>query len=207
MYAIAQKAAFETCAIPEDILRKRERLAKRSTQPETDAEPPQAKPKKTKKTANKKRWLKQMEGLDVCDRMLRDLVRSGVSAFVNNSLKDYEALAKQMNDYYLPGIQRQLVTLIAAARTAQTSEGTYDAVFTELLRLNQTVKQGRQYLNKKLQDQPVTPEEKGIEEGLGTIWNLSDLKEQGFEIGEQSLIQLGSGRKRRRNTSGKKTAY
>ena len=60
-----------------------------------------------------------MEGLDVCDRMLRDLVRSGVSAFVNNSLKDYEALAKQMNDYYLPGIQRQLVTLIAAARTAQ----------------------------------------------------------------------------------------
>lgn len=64
-------------------------------------------------------------------------------------------------------------------------------MFTELLRLNQTVKQGRQYLNKKLQDQPVTPEEKGIEEGLGTIWNLSDLKEQGFEIGEQSLIQLG----------------
>lgn len=191
LYAIAQKAAFETGAIPEDILRKRERLAKRSTQPETEAEPPQAKPKKTKKTANKKRWLKQLEGLDVCDRMLRDLVRSGVSAFVNNSLKDYEALAKQMNDYYLPGIQRQLVTLIAAARTAQTSEGTYDVVFTELLRLNQTVKQGRQYLNKKLQDQPVTLEEKGIEEGLGTIWNLSDLKEQGFEIGEQSLIQLG----------------
>ena len=70
--------------------------------------------------------------MDVCDRMLRDLVRSGVSAFVNNSLKDYEVLAKQMNDYYLPGIQRQLVTLIAAARTAQTSEGTYDElVFTE----------------------------------------------------------------------------
>ena len=88
LYAIAQKAAFETGAIPEDILRKRERLAKRSTQPETEAEPPQAKPKKTKKTANKKRWLKQLEGLDVCDRMLRDLVRSGVSAFVNNSLKD-----------------------------------------------------------------------------------------------------------------------
>ena len=37
----------------------------------------------------------------------------------------------------------------------------------------------------------MTLEEKGIEEGLGTIWNLSDLKEQGFEIGEQSLIQLG----------------
>ena len=115
-------------------------------------------------------------------------MRSGVSAFVNSSLKVYEATTKQRNDYYLSGIQHQLVTLIAAACTVKTSEGTYDAGFTEFLRLNQTIKQGRKSLNKKLQDQPVTPKEKGIEKGLGMIWNLSDLKEQGFEIGEQSLI-------------------
>ncbi len=62
-------------------------------------------------------------------------MHSGVRAFVNSSLKAYEAMA-----------------------------------------------------NKKLQDQAVAPEEKGIEEGFGMIGNLSGLKEQGFETGEQSLI-------------------
>lgn len=96
---------------------------------------------------------------------------------VNNSLKDYEALAKQMNDYYLPGIQQPLVTLDRGGAHRSDFRGNLRRGVYRTFAAEPDGKAGRQYLNKKLQDQPVTPEEKGIEEGLGTIWKSQRLEE------------------------------
>lgn len=190
LYAIMKSKDFEICEIPEDIIKKRERLNKRN-QPKDEVELQSDKPKKVKKTANKKRWNKQLEGLVVCETMLQDITRMGVAAFTNSNLKDYETIAKQMNDYYLPGIQRQITILIYEAKQALQVDAVYDGVIRQLLHLHQIVKKAKQYLNKKLNEEALTADDKIMEELIGHIWNLNELQEQGFYVENQELIQLG----------------
>lgn len=188
LYAIMNNSCFELCEIPEDIIKKRERLNKRN-QPKDEEESKVAKPKKVNKTANKKRWNKQLEGLGVCETMIQDITRMGVAAFTNSNLKDYEAIAKSMNDYYLPGIQRQILMLIYEASCA--GDATYDGVITQLVQLHQILKKAKAYLNKKIKEEEITEDDKIMEEFLGHIWNLNELKKQGFYVENQELIQLG----------------
>lgn len=190
LYAIMKSKDFEVCEIPEDIIKKRERLNKRN-QPKDEEENKAAKPKKINKTANKKRWNKQLEGLGMCETMLQDITRMGIAAFTNSNLKDYEAIAKQMNDYYLPGIQRQILMLIYEAHCAQQQNAVYDGVIAQLVQLHQIVKKAKSYLNKKINEEEITQDDKIMEELIGHVWNLNELKEQGFYVENQELIQLG----------------
>ncbi|WP_270524738.1 SWIM zinc finger family protein [Longibaculum muris] len=187
LFAIEDKANFEICEIPEDIVKKRERLIKRA-QPKDNTE---KKPKKVNKTGQKKRWMKQKEGLFVCETMLQDITRMGVAAFVNSQLKDYENIAKQMNDYYLPGIQRLILELVIEAKNALTSDAVYDGVIANMLRLYQIVKKGKQYLDKKINEEEITQDDQIMDELLGHVWNLKELKEAGFYEENQEFIQLG----------------
>lgn len=190
LYAIMNGKNFEECEIPEDIIKKRERLNKRN-QPKEEEENTAPKPKKVNKTVHKKRWNKQLEGLSVCETMLVDITRMGVAAFTNSHLKDYEAIAKQMNDYYLPGIQRQITLLVYEATIARQQNATYEEVITQLVHLHQIIKKAKAYLNKKINDEEITQDDKIMEEWIGHVWNLNELKDQGFFLENQELIQLG----------------
>lgn len=190
LYAIWKEDSFEVCEIPDDIIKKRERLNKRN-QPNEETEIQKTKPKNVKKSANKKRWKKQLEGLMVCETMLHDITRMGVAAFTNSNLKDYETIAKQMNDYYLSGIQRQITILIYEAKQALQVEAVYDGVITQLLHLHQIVKKAKQYLNKKINDETLSADDKIMEEVIGHIWKLNELQEQGLYVENQELMQLG----------------
>ena len=110
---------------------------------------------------------------------------------VNSQLKDYENIAKQMNDYYLPGIQRLILELVIEAKNALTSDAVYDGVIANMLRLYQIVKKGKQYLDKKINEEEITQDDQIMDELLGHVWNLKELKEAGFYEENQEFIQLG----------------
>ena len=55
--------------------------------------------------AQKKKLAKQLEGLDMAERMVDDLLTSGLGALAGASAKTYDKLAKDLGSCYLTGPQ------------------------------------------------------------------------------------------------------
>ena len=113
MYEIMKQKPFAPCEIPEDILKKRE---KKQSREEKKAQPPEegtpkAEPK-INKSARTKKLKKQLEGLDLLQKLVQDLLKAGLGTMGSVTLSTYRQLAKQLGDYYLPGPQRLLNKLI-----------------------------------------------------------------------------------------------
>ncbi|MCM1045210.1 MAG: SWIM zinc finger domain-containing protein [Candidatus Gastranaerophilales bacterium] len=204
LYEILAKKNFGVCEIPEDILKKREKKqakeAKSATAQSADeltvSDPEAAKKKasaaKSAKTAKAKKLKKQLEGLDLAARLIRELTRAGLGAMGGTTLKNYEQLAKQLGDYYLPGPQRLLNGLILeiAAFQKDGSEGHYDAAIALLEKFRTLVKKSQQYLSDKLKQEDVEQDDSLLYEELGGIWKLSELEALGRGKADMDLIQL-----------------
>ena len=206
MYEILAKETFGVCEIPEDIQQKREKKkakenkAAEAAKPESEmteeekkkAEKKKASAAKTAKNARVKKLKTQLEGLDLVEKVVNDLMSAGLGTLGGASLKTYQQLAKQMGDYYLPGPQRlcnQLLIEITAFQKDQ-NEAHYDAAISVLEKLWTLIKKSRQYLNEKLEKDDVTLEDTVLYEELGGIWKLSELEELGKSKKDASLMQL-----------------
>lgn len=190
LYAIEKKRGFSTMDIPEDILKKRERLKKRKDGNEEVSQEP---PKKTKKTANNKRLESQLKGIEIAMLMVKDIASMGLAAFTNSKEADYEAIAKQMSDHYIPGVQKQILQLIYEGKRIRQSEtcAEYDKLIKQIIDLQVFLKKAQAYLMKKIEQKPCEKEEAVLEEKLGHVWKLKELKEEGWYVENQELIQLG----------------
>ncbi|MDE5697054.1 MAG: SWIM zinc finger family protein [Lachnospiraceae bacterium] len=206
MYEILAKKEFGICEVPEDIQKKREKKqakenkANEAAKPEsemTEEEKKQAEKKKasaarTAKNARVKKLKSQLEGLDLVEKVVNDLMSAGLGTIGGASLKTYQQLAKQMGDYYLPGPQRlcnQLLIEITAFQKDQ-DESHYDAAISVLEKLWTLIRKSRQYINEKLENDDVTLEDTVLYEELGGIWKLSELEELGKSKKNASLMQL-----------------
>ena len=129
------------------------------------------KPKKTStasKAAKTKKIKKQIEGLDLLKDVMSQITGSGVAACADKAFdKKYDELAKQLGDYYLPGVQiifkrflkylRTDKDLIELENTKQkdseyyNEEFLFNLVVKELTKLRYIEKRARDYLNKKLE--------------------------------------------------------
>ena len=80
MFEILEKKEFEECEIPEDILKKREKKksSEQSGAKEEGAKKPAAKPSKAAKSAKLKKMKKQLEGLELLDQMITELLKAGL---------------------------------------------------------------------------------------------------------------------------------
>lgn len=194
LYAIQKQTGFSKIDIPEDILKKRERLKNRKDgkEEETSQEQPK-KTKNTRKTANKKRFESQLEGIQIAMLMVKDIMTMGLAAFTNSKVSDYEAIARQMSDHYIPGVQKQILQLIYEGQRIRQSEtnAEYDRLIKQIIDLQAFLKKAQGYLTKKMAQQPCEKEEAVLEEKLGHIWKLKELKEEGWYVENQELIQLG----------------
>ncbi|MEZ3477034.1 MAG: SWIM zinc finger family protein, partial [Lachnospiraceae bacterium] len=206
MYEMLAKKTFDICEIPEDIQKKREKKqakenkAAEVAKPESEmteeekkkAEKKKASAAKTAKNARVKKLKTQLEGLDLVEKVVNDLMSAGLGTIGGASLKTYQQLAKQMGDYYLPGPQRlcsQLLIEITAFQKDQ-DESHYDAAISVLEKLWTLIKKSRQYLNEKLEKDDVTLEDTVLYEELGGIWKLSELEELGKSKKDANLMQL-----------------
>ncbi len=201
LYEILAKKSFGTCEIPEDILKKREKKQARETKNTADevtCEDPEAAARKkasaakSAKAAKTKKLKKQLEGLDLAAKLIRDLTRAGLGTIGGAVLKNYEQLAKQLGDYYLPGPQRLLNGLILeiAAFQKDGREEHYENAIAVLEKFRTLVKKSQQYLSDKLEQGDVEQDDSVLYEELGGIWKLSELEALGRGKADANLIQL-----------------
>lgn len=206
LYEMLAKKEFTVCEVPEDIQKKRdkkqakENKAAEAAKPESEmteeekqkAEKKKASAAKTAKNARVKKLKSQLEGLDLVEKVVNDLMSAGLGTIGGASLKTYQQLAKQMGDYYLPGPQRLCNQLLIEITAFQKDhdESHYDAAISVLEKLWTLIKKSRQYINEKLEKDDVTLEDTVLYEELGGIWKLSELEELGKSKKDASLMQL-----------------
>ena len=78
---MAQKP-FTICEIPEDIISKREKIDKKKENAEKA-------PKKVNKSALIKKMKKQLEGLDLAEKFLKEVLQTGIASLSGKGLKTY----------------------------------------------------------------------------------------------------------------------
>jgi len=185
---MAQKT-FTSCEIPEDIISKREKIDKKKENAE--------KPKKMKnvnKSALTKKMKKQLEGLELAEKFLKEVLQTGIASLSGKGLKTYADLAKQMGDYYLPApqalMQQILFTVEELQKNAEQEKQYYQKILQVLVELHNTIKKARVFLKTKIETEQVNMEDSTLYDKIGYIWQLSQLEEIGLYKQNAELIQL-----------------
>lgn len=197
LYAWAQGTKFATAEIPPDLLEKRSKVAVRTEKKATAAD----KPPQVNKSALKKKIQTQLEGIGLLESLVGDLARSGLGTLNAKSARQIEEQANQLGNAYLPGARNALHALTGLFYRARISsedelkpterERIYSAALDQLNRLHSLCKQGRKYLNTRLDDPELKPEtETDIASWLGHAWQLRELKDAGLVQANAELLQL-----------------
>ncbi len=196
MYAFVQKKTFKTAPVPDDLQAKREKLEARAEKKQADAD----KPKQVNLGALAKKIKAQLAGIDVLERLTDDLIRVGIGNMNAKLAAEMEEQAKQLGNAYLPGAQAALhnYTRLFASddgsftdQPSQQRERIYSEALDQLSRLHALVKQGRAYLQRRLDDPELKPEtDSAIAAWLGHAWQLGELKVAGLVETAAELVQL-----------------
>jgi hypothetical protein len=197
LYAFAAGSKFVEKDVPAEIAEKRSKIQQRAEKKKEETD----KPHKVNTSALKKKIQTQLGGLDLLESLVNDLVRSGLGTLNAKSARQVEEQAKQLGDAYLPGAQNALHALTGLFYRSQISseaelkaserERIYSAALDQLNRLHSLCKQGRKYLQTRLEDPELKPEtESDIAAWLGHAWQLRELKDAGLVQGGVELLQL-----------------
>lgn len=196
MMELAENREWEICDIPQAILDKRAKKEARSGKKEenkgdkADKDVNRAS-KKTNQAARTKKLKKQLEGLLLAEQVVRELMEAGLGTLTGTSVKVYQDLAKQLGDYYLPGPQRLVQSLILEVQKLQeTGNGKYGDAVDILIFLRALIKKSRAYLTEKLEHGQVEDDNTVLYEELGGIWTLERLMELGLKKENARLVQL-----------------
>lgn len=193
LYEMLENKTFETCEIPSEILTKREKKqAKEIKKEENSSEEKAQAKKKTSKAAVTKKVKKQLEGLELTEKLIQNLLQAGLGTIGGTDVTTYRQLSKQLGDYYLSGPQRLLNQLILEIEAFQKDqkEYHYEAAIDVLKKLWNLTKKSKEYLQGKLEQEQVDTEANVLVEELGGIWKLSELEALGRSKENASLIQL-----------------
>ncbi len=202
LYEMMSGKNFEICDIPEDILKKRDKLAARSAPPKAPEEmTPEEAAKAAKKKASAaksaskakaKKLEKQLEGLDLVEKAVKELMSAGLGTMGGTSLKTYQDISKQLGDYYLNGPQRLFNRLIIEITEYQKDnlESHYDNAIDTLEKLYSLLKKSRQYINEKLENGDVSNDDTVLYEELGGAWKLTELEAIGKCKKDARLMQM-----------------
>jgi hypothetical protein len=192
---VLKKTAFKVGAVPADLAEKREKLADRVEKKKEETD----KPRTVNKEALAKKIKAQLDGLDLLEKLTLDLTRIGIGNMNAKAAREIEDKAKQLGNAYLPGAQAALHRYTklfgddkgGAKESGAQGEAIYSEALDHLARLHSLVKQGRAYLQGRLDDPDLKPEtETSIAAWLGHPWQLSELKAAGLVQNDVELLQL-----------------
>lgn len=194
MFAFVQGKKFVVAEVPESIASKREKAVARVEKKKVEAE----KPRVVNKSALAKKIKAQLDGIDLLERLTLDLIRLGIGNMNARTAREVEEQAKQLGNAYLPGAQSALhnyTKLFYTSDGDERSAAQREAIFSEALdqvgRLYSLIKQGRDYLQNRLNDPELAPEtESSIAAWLGHAWQLRELRDAGLVQNDVELIQL-----------------
>jgi hypothetical protein len=175
---------------------KREKLATRVEKKAVEAD----KPKQVNQAALAKKVKAQLAGVDTLERLTHDLVRLGIGNMNAKLAADMAKQADQLGDAYLPGARAALYRYLQlfsdeegdfVDRPTAVAERIYSDALDQLARLHATIKQGRAYLTKRLEDPGLAvPTDSPIAAWLGHAWQLGELKSCGLVEQDAELVQV-----------------
>lgn len=181
--------------VPEDVARKREKIAKRAQKAPSDEteeivdEKAAAKKKAAFQAAAKKKALRQLEGLALVSDFVRETLHAGVGTVNSTKVAGYRDLVKQLGDYYLSGPQRLLQDFVLAASADGDGVSERELV-RRLIRLDQTAGKLKIWLEKQIESGQYGPQDDVLFEELGGIWKLDQLDALGLYEENVRLCQL-----------------
>lgn len=187
MYAYVQRMGFTKHEIPEDIIEKREKAEKRDARKKEVS----SSPKKVNKAALEKKIKMQLEGLDLFEKVVKDIVKGGLAAVDGNTLNMLEEQGKTLNSLYLTGGQRILRDISIALKKNESQEVDYTNLLSLLSVAHTLCRKGREHLNKRLLDPELKLDvDSNIDELIGHVWQTSELEELGLFEADAELVQL-----------------
>ena len=150
LFEIALGKTFVIADPPLDLQEKRRKLQQKNENKKTVA----TKPKATNNSAQKKKIAKQLEGLDLAETIIDELLSSGLATLAGSSLDSYQKLAKNFSSCYLPGVQTAFLRMALAVEhlqnAPQEADRQYSLVLQTLIALHSTIKKAKVFLQKRL---------------------------------------------------------
>ncbi len=178
--------------IPQDLAEKRAKQTARQRKKQSDI-PDASKTKKPNAAAQKKKLTRQLEGLDMAEHMVNDLLSAGLGSLSGAAVQTYDKLAKDLGSCYLTGPQIAFTRIALAVRAIQKAPqqtAAYGEALRILVALRSTIKKSRLFLQKKLETESFSAEDSTLFEALGGVWRLEDLRAIGAFQENAALIQL-----------------
>jgi len=178
---------FEQADVPEDIERKRGKIAARAEKAEKAAASPVP-----DTAAAAKKLKRQREGLALAEQFVTEILTNGTAAVSSAACAQYLTLAKQLGDYYLSEPQAVMYEIIHAAEqlSDNPSDSEVNRITALCVRLAASVRKCRAYIDRKLESGEVLPENDTLYEAMGGVWKLAQLKALGLTAENVRLMQL-----------------
>ncbi|SCW63160.1 SWIM zinc finger [Paenibacillus tianmuensis] len=193
MYAYVLGKEFQVDAIPQDIADKRDKVEKREEKKKEAADAGEEKTVKRKpnKSALAKKRAAQLEGIGLLEKLVHQIVQNGLAGLDAKTAKMMEDQAKQLGNYYIPGVQAAFRELLFMLRTSEDRERVYTEAMDRLIVLQSLVKKSRDYVTERQHNPELPPDtESSLEEQLGHAWQLAELREHGLARPQAELAQL-----------------
>ncbi len=190
---ILNGSSYAVAEIPEDILLKREKAVKRQEKKIEEANNP--KPKKVNKSAKLKKIKKQLEGLEIAEKLVSDILDKGISTIDLQSTSIYTDIAKEMGNYYLTGLQGYIYELIDCIDDIKVlkkhkADIDYSKTIQVLIKFNSLINKSKAHLEECVEKE-IFQDESELFESLGGVWKLEELNALGFKKDKPNLLQIG----------------
>jgi uncharacterized Zn finger protein len=210
VHFMEQGTKFGVAEAPAELIEKR---AKNLDRAEKRAEAA-SKPREVNKAALEKKTKTQREALDLLETLVVDIAGAGLGTIDSKKAAKVVEQARQLSDAYLNGAAealRRLATLAAAKKLDDGEDEVYYGLrepgdqlpddlrhllmSRHLTRLWAMVRKGQQVLDQKLEDAAVDSEADAVvEDLLGKVWELPELKARGYARQDLELFELADER-------------
>ncbi|MDQ3031177.1 MAG: hypothetical protein M3Y87_02075 [Myxococcota bacterium] len=204
---LEQATKFQEGEPPAELLEKRAKNVGRAEKRAESA----AKPSEANLGAQKKKAEAQRAAIDdLLEPLLLDAVKSGLGTIDAKRASRLVEQARQLHDAYLPGAAERLRRIAALAKSRSSDDGDDDVYYQlrepgdelpdelrhrliarHVTRLWAMVRKGRKYLDDKLEEgESQGDADAVVEELLGRVWKLDELKHGGHAKQSLQLFEL-----------------
>jgi hypothetical protein len=210
VHFLDQKAKFAVAQAPEELLEKRAKSVERAEKRAEAA----TKPREVNKVALEKKTKAQRDALDLLETLVIDIASSGLGTIDSKKAAKLVEQARQLNDAYLNGAAEALRRLAALASAVTPDDDDDDIYYglrepgddlpedlrhrlmlRHLTRLWAMVKKGQKALDQRLEEGESESEADAVvEDLLGKIWDLPELKARGYVKRDLDLFELADER-------------
>lgn len=205
VHFVEQKAKFKVAEAPAELLDKRAKSQERAEKRVEAA----SKPREVDKAAVEKKARIQRDGLALLQQLVVDAIKGGLGTLDAKRAAKLIEQARQMHDAYLPGAAERLRRIAALATPPAKDDG--DDVYYQLrepgwdlpddlryrlmgrhvTRLWAMVQRGQKYLDDKLEEgESQSDADAVVEELLGRVWKLEELRAKGSTKKDLELFEL-----------------